>query len=569
MFVNSNKMIGYISINPISKEHTFLIIFLINCLVFAFHKFLFKKNRGINNKIFWTIIALITAGIVAYFFYTPNSLSNYYNYNYNAYYNSIYIHQQGIPYSKNFISAYGHYAIFLRPIFNIIGINLYTIATVTACIGFISVLSVIHTMYILIKKPFIRLLGLGAIIFPFAGFIPFPYPQAYPHRLLFPSIIMVLGTYLIKKLSTKRKILLIIGYIVSSLAIIWNSDTGIVCLVSWASLHIFLILSQDISKKRHFFKLIIPIFLIILSFFSSWEVTNLYNIAIGGNALDLYYFLFPLLENTYMWNILHTEIPLYINYWIPTLLLFFIFLGQGIASVCIKKNSIQSQNYLGFFISVLGIGQLMYFMNRCAYFNILLCYYQALLLLLVVSENTIFAFFKKKKNILDVIKTIIFFCSTSSLITLIIILLLNIGSKISSMRGYTNMSSLNDITAYLNKTVDKDTPIVSTNTAPLGIALGWKNELGFIDLPDLFLIKDKEHVINTLVNYNKPFLIDKSYYNYFRGIPGVFYHPACEIFKKITDKYDVKELTEMNKILNKYFGTSYDQLTLLYLTPKK
>ncbi len=565
--INSNTMVGYASLNSLSNKNIAFIILLIYLLVYIFRKSLNALNLRKINKKFWIITALITTTIVSYFFYAPNGLL--YGWNYGAYYNSIYVHQQGIPYSEKFISIYGHYAILLRPIFNIIGINLYTIATITAFIGFISILSVIYTMYILINKPFIRLLGLGTILFPFAGFLPIPYPQTYPHRLLFPSIIMALGAYLIK--NKKNKLLIIIGYTISSLAIIWNSDTGIICLIAWGSLHTYLLFNKNKFKVKDCFKFIIPLSSMIISFYSSWGIVSLYNIIIGGKALNLYYFLFPLLENTYMYTILHTKIPLNFAYWVPIIILFYYFISRGITSTSffVKKIQFNKNIALTFFISVIGIGQMMYFMNRCAYFNILPCYYQALLLLLIVLEDTSSTFLKNKKNISDTIKSAIFYCTIGILIALITILFINISNKISSMKQYYNMDMLYDMTNYINNTIEKDTPIVSINTTPFSIALGWKNELGFTDLQDLFLNTNKEIVINTLINYNKPFLIEKGYYEYFGGIPGVFYIPACDNFKKIKDKYNIQELTGINKIHNKYYNVQSDQSIFLYLTPKK
>lgn len=378
---------------------------------------------------------------------------------------------------------------------------------------------------------------------------------------------MALGTYLVININTKRKRLILAGYIISALAIIWNNDTGIICLVAWGSLHTYLLFSKRKVKISNLLILLLPIASMSICFYCAWKSTSIYNMVIGGKNINLYYFLFPLLENNYMYNILHIEIPIYITYWMPTLLLFYIFLGQSIASISFiaKKLQFNGQISIGFFISVLGIGQFMYFMNRCAYFNLLLCYYQTTILLLFISEYTISAFFKNKKNILDTIKTIIFYCSVGTLVTLTTIMFINIKLYyIPYINGYINMSSLTAVTEYINTKVEKDTPIISINTATLGIALGWKNELGFIDLPDLFLTNNKEYIINTLINYGKPFLIEKSYYEYFGGIPGVFYIPACDNFKKIKNKYNIIELTEMNKI------PSISNLsTLLYLTPKK
>ena len=87
-----------------------------------------------------------------------------------------------------------------------------------------------------------------------------------------------------------------------------------------------------------------------------------------------------------------------------------------------------------------------------------------------------------------------------------------------------------------------------------------ENELG-LSIPDLFLTNNKEYIINTLINYGKPFLTEKAIMNIL-GNRGI-HIPACDNFKN-KNKYNIIELTEMNKI------PSISNLsTLLYLTPKK
>lgn len=557
--IGSSNLLGYTVLTTTSNKHLPLIVVGTNCLLF----FIFRKYLLLNNFIysgkFWFIIAIITATVTSYFFYTPNGLL--YNYNHSAYYNSIYIHEQGIPYSEKFTSAYGHYAIFYKPILKLIGTNIHTVSAVTAIVAFIFVLSIIFCVYVFVKNPFIRFLGLISIIFPFAGLLPFPYPQTFPHRFLFPSIIMALSTYIIK--NNKRKIFINIGYLICLLSIIWNTDTGLVCLLAWTILHTYLLFFfKEKNTKNIFLNISTPLALAITTFIGSWGFINIYNILIGGDFINLYYFLFPLLEHSYMYDILHTEIPLYLNYWIPVLLLFYFFVGLGIVSVFTRKYN--KKITFMFFTSILGIGQMTYFINRCAYLNIFLCYYQVLLLILIITQLSFSRFSINKKNKSGVVNEIILYCGIFTLLIFVSILIVNIKYKVISSIKYFNTSELNSITDYIRNNVPEDTPIISVNTSILGISLGWKNELGFTDLPNLFTINSRERLMRALITYNKPFLIDKGYYRYFGGVEGVFYIPLCDEFKKITNTYNIREFNEMSRYEN-----IQDDSILLYLTPKK
>lgn len=553
-FLNSFRLVGYMDFNGLSIKFILCIVLLLFVLSLLFGKIVLTFKMKTSNRKIWLALGLMTAFLVGWFFYAPNALI--YNYNYSAYYNSIYIHQQGVPFSSNFFSIYGHYSIFWRPIFYFVKMNIHTIALITATIGFLSVLNVIYVMYNFVKTPFVRLLGLIILIFPFVGFI---YPQAYPHRLFFPSIIMLLGTYVIKNNEKKQNMFLIFGYIISALGIIWNSETGIIVLISWFSLHMYLVLFQIKFSFINLIKVGLPIIMTIFSFLCAWGFVNIYNVAIGGESLSIYYFLFPLLEESYMNGILHIDIPLFWNYWQPILLLFLFFIGDGI--VCVinnnNKTELDQSKIFNFFISVLGLGQLMYFMNRGAYLNILLCYYQLILLVIFILDFAIKNKCERLKKY-DTVRKIVFSCSLTMLLFLSVLTFANVKNTFfNHINLNINVQQMNDDIAYIKQVIPADTPIVGVSAASLGIALGWKNELGFIDFPDLFMTNNRAHVIDTLVVYGKPFVIEKGYFEYFKGIPGVFYIPECEKFKTIESRYNVIEISELKKTER-----------LLYLIPK-
>lgn len=564
---NLSKMLGYYSFNSLPRKIFIKITFLVYILFFVFRKKILTIKFNVKN-IYWFLLAAIAITAVSLSFYTPNGLL--YGWDYSAYYNSIYVHAQGIPYSEKFTSGYGHYAILLRPIFKLIGLNLNTISIVTCIIGFIFITAIIYSMYKFIKHPFLRIIGLITIVFPFIGLLRGAYPQTYPHRFLFPSIITAIAALLIKNKKINQKIIIIIGYFISMLGIIWNSDTGLICLLSWEVLHTYILFSIKNKKKNFLLKITIPITLALISFFLSWQITNIYNTLIGGKPLNLYYFMFPILENSYMNEVLRTEIPLYFTPWMPILLIFYFFLSLGIFPFIKRKNKINKINKINntnnttvftLFISILGIGQMAYFINRCAYLNILTCYYQLLLLLLISAEYTLQIIFKNKKTLLDKILTGIFYSIMSILLLFSSTMFVNIIPKINSSKEYYDIKDIKKITTYFKNNFPKDTPIISVDTALLSTDLGWKNSLGLTDLPNLFPEKNIEIFVEILTQYNKPFIIEKKYYDAFKNFEYTSLNQKNEDIKKITEIYDAKELTQMNK-------QGITQSIFLYLTPK-
>ncbi len=71
------------------------------------------------------------------------------------------------------------------------------------------------------------------------------YWQVWPHRVIFPMLLLLYGTVILKKkwsnLWTAAG-----GYLLCMLAILWNTETGLLLTVSWAGLYI----SRLLSRKK-------------------------------------------------------------------------------------------------------------------------------------------------------------------------------------------------------------------------------------------------------------------------------------------------------------------------------
>ncbi|OYO91059.1 hypothetical protein CG709_12830, partial [Lachnotalea glycerini] len=178
------------------------------------------------------VISLISG----YSLYIPN----YFNadlYHGHAYCNSIYQIMNNATYNEFFTSIYGHYAIFYRVPLGIIGCNMRNIVLIIFIIGIMAMLLSCLIVHNLIKKNAVRILACLALALPTVGMRVGNYWQVQPHREIFPAILIYISCVFIKNKMTSNKILL--GYFVSAIAIIWNTETGLVCAIAWAGLLIF------------------------------------------------------------------------------------------------------------------------------------------------------------------------------------------------------------------------------------------------------------------------------------------------------------------------------------------
>jgi len=540
MVLNSSDTIGYFTLINLSKAKIMLIILIFCCLAFIFKKIIFRQ-KIFKNRIFWIIAAIFACLIVAYCFYTPNSLI--YSYDYNAYYHSIFIHLNGTPFSENFLSIYGHYAILFRPIFAVIGLNIYTIALTSAGIAFISIAGIIYAIFKITKQTSLRILGIILTIFPFVGFGSSCYPQAYPHRLLFPSMFIVLASYMLNSFGKKQKILLFTGYVLSVLAIIWNGDTGLMCLLAWTVFHVYLLAINNPISIKALIKIIYPFIFVPICFLCAWGMTSLYNIAIGGSAISLYYFLFPMLENNYMYGVLHLDLPLYLSYWMIIFLIFLVFIGFGISRFyVVGKKRFNKKIAFCFFIAILGISQFTYFMNRCAHFNITLGYFEAAILLIVIADLTISSIFAKNLTLINALKRGIFYVCITICIACTVTLCLGFRQKIANTNNAQNVSLLKELAEQYSDNVEVNIPLIASYGTSLDIYLNLKNQIRAIDLTDSFLQSHREYIIHSIISTGKPFVIEERYIDILQNTECKIYISDCDKFSNLEELYNISEV---------------------------
>lgn len=187
------------------------------------------------------IIRLVYAALVLlvfYSMYTPNifgrgELSDAYHG--HAYFNSVYNIYQGMPYTHNVTSIYGHYGLFFKIPMELVHGDFKAFVAMVAGIGAFAHICAFLILELLVKSRVLRVLGALAVTFPVLGMRGGFYWQVWPHRVIFPMLLFLYGAWILKK-ELCNFWTAVGGYLICLLAILWNTETGLILTVAWAGM---------------------------------------------------------------------------------------------------------------------------------------------------------------------------------------------------------------------------------------------------------------------------------------------------------------------------------------------
>ena len=100
------------------------------------------------------------------------------------------------------------------------------------------------------------------------------------------------------------------GYLICLLAILWNTETGVILAVAWMALYISRCLAGGEWRIGRLIRTV-PVHAVCVtaSFFGAYGLVNLYNLSKHSPANTLGEFLVPLLSDSYMVDILQMKKP--------------------------------------------------------------------------------------------------------------------------------------------------------------------------------------------------------------------------------------------------------------------
>ena len=336
-----------------------------------------KKYKKIINWVFYSLILFFLLSMFLLSICNrDNYLGNYVHFNSVLY--SIAQVQQGKALLADFTTQYGLYAHFLYPFFKLINVNVISFSMTMSAITLASFSLIFFGLRKIISNnlvvffTFLAIIYFGYFYYLFNGDFDFYY-QYKSIRMIFPAIILFsVFTYILNP----TKILYLLIIFISSLSILWNFDSGIICFLSF---YIYILYERlPGSNLRSFAKEFIKhtiISLIILSFtFFLFSII----IYLQSNSLPNWslFLKFSILFG--MTGFSSLPMPIF-HTWNLVFLVYLYGIYVGLNSILLNKKIILDR--VAFFVAIFGFGIASYYLNRSHDFNFLQTLYPSIILL--------------------------------------------------------------------------------------------------------------------------------------------------------------------------------------------
>ena len=282
--------------------------------------------------------------------------------------------QQGKTLLVGLTTQYGLYPHFLYPIFKLINVNVISFSLTMSALTTISYSLIFLGLRKIINNNLVTFLAFIAIIyFSYITFFIGPFEinignfdlyYAYkPIRMIFPALILYsVFTYI---LTPKRNLYLLITFI-SSLSILWNFDSGVICFLSF---YIYILYEKLIGNNvrgfaKEFIKhtfISLSILTLTIFLFSSFIYFRSDSFPDWSLFLQL-----PAIFSTSSYTII--PMPLF-NAWNLIFLVYLYGIYIGFNSILLGKRD--AIDKIAFFVAIFGLGISTYYLNRSHDFNLL------------------------------------------------------------------------------------------------------------------------------------------------------------------------------------------------------
>ena len=436
----------------------------------------------------------------------------------HAYTNSIVNILSNQPFDESNHSIYGHYALFYGVVVRILGIllgvsDLKAIILAICVFGAVAFIITFRLLDKLIEND--AVFCISAIAFFAISTYCYgggQYYQVLPHRIIFQALILY-GAW--HSIYVKRNRALL--WIMSMCAVIWNIEIGVICcaacfvLESWFDI-------DDIIKTGKYFRIGIMIaknlLFMISEAVSAYVVVNIYNLCNGGTWNSIKTFISPLANSKYMLDTLPSPLPdVFAGYFLE------IVLFMGVLCYCVSmlissvKKEVNKNKYIFLiFNSLIGLGSLIYYMNRAARTNLYITHVELIVLLTILADQKAVGFTLRHCDFsVKHVKQVVKIFSMIILITLVLDSVRYVGKAFDRRIQTTwNMDSLDSICETIQETVPKDTYGFGLGVPELYSAMGRKTGVYVGDYSDYSLF-DMSKVDEVIADSDHIFVNKKSF----------------------------------------------------------
>ena len=457
-------------------------------ILYVFGKFGTGKNRA-----FRVVTASCVSALSAVYAWCPNPFADTGAgvLHVDAYTTTIINTARMIPFDSHHINIYGHQGILYLPLVRLFGSD-YRAVTLAICVfTFIAFMAASYAADALIGKNIVFFFTMLAVLgtttlLTRRGL----YYQINPHRLLFPMLALA---YLAWELKHPGKVTsaprLIVRFVITSLAFVWNFETGLFTAVMFA---FCLFLRTHYGEKWFSFAAlktsVLLIVFVVMSLACAVGIVEVYNMAAGGGLISFRQFIYPLFSGTYNVNNLSLPLPSVGHLYFLQILLF------GFTLLPILRGRTEAsdeERQVGVFavgIALSGFSSMIYFINRPAYGNMSIAFIQMALLAGYAADrfmdrDTLFEGGVKAYRLCRyVIGCALFFAIFW--ISIESVLYIQQGVSFRQGGGW-NMTAEEETLLKIRSDVPADTFAVGMGVPQLYYELGWDPQIYPTDFPDM------------------------------------------------------------------------------------
>ena len=283
---------------------------------------------------------------------------------------SIYNVYDLVPYNNATSSLYGHYGLlFLAPLRLIGRANPETVVALLVCGGSIAQLATIYIIDQYSPKRWIAgLLCLAAVIRTAYG-----YMAVSPMRTMWPLIMSAFIVFVVKH--GNKRLFVFIGYVISMLSIIWNTETGIACAFGFAAFSFF-IRNRRTDSKAHLpakalafvensLALIAGVFFPLTA---AVLAINIYNYCCGARIFLLKEFFYPYAVRSFMNGSIRCNPPAGNHAWVYIMALLLSIIAWGIKREWFSAKTYECERsddpLCAMSMACIGVVAFSYYMNE-------------------------------------------------------------------------------------------------------------------------------------------------------------------------------------------------------------
>lgn len=441
-----------------------------------------KKKEGYCFGLYYALI-ICCGGYLNHF---PEYLSVDYFHG-SAVFNSIYNVMHGAPYEEIINSVYGNYALLLAIPMKVFGKGQYFCMSGIMCaLTMICIGMCIYVIHNLIEQKDIRVLCAFSLLWVYI-FRSTNYWQLYPMRIFCPILIIAWMVFLDKRrndvVAFRRTVYHAITWLILVLSIMWNKESGGVCLIGYLVYAVARGIAGIYAKEEiRVWNIVWESLVMITSAPAAYVAVGLYNVAVGGDWITWQAFLFPLFSKRYMVDSLMLELWAGIWPWMAVAILF-LAMAARLGIKILRREEIDSKECIYAAAAVIGLGLMTYFMNRAVYMNLTICYYEA-----IICIGGIVGLMKKNDYGMMVSVTMRTL-SALILVALVVGEILHLGNALYGRtdHSYQEILTLRD---QIKEDVEEDTYAFGFNIPELYSILGWKTGSYTTDWADVFITQD-------------------------------------------------------------------------------